>query len=274
MKLITRCPSCGTAFRAQPEQLSAHGGQVRCGHCGEIFDGLAQLVSQEGAGVTSGISSVDLDVGEAARQAEPELLQEEEPSAAPAVQPAEVRPSAPKRARMPRASFVTAREARPKFTLVWSLLALLLALALAAQIAFHFRVEIVERYPDARVYFAVLCEDWGCAIRLPHRPDMMSIESSDLQVDPRREGLIEFNAVVRNRASVSQEYPSLELTLSDEHDQAVLRRVLEPVDYLPARRAADLIRQGIPAGGEIPMRLHFDIDELHATGYRLYLFYH
>jgi predicted Zn finger-like uncharacterized protein len=272
MNLITRCPSCGTAFRAQPEQLSAHGGHVRCGHCGQIFDGLAHLISQDTAGVTSEIESVDLDVGEPTPQAAPELAPQE-PPLPPAPEPANVRVSAANKLRPPR-SFVAGRKARPKYSLVWGLLALLLVLGLAAQIAFYFRVEIVERYPDARIYFAVLCEDLGCTIRLPHRPDMMSIESSDLQADPRREGLIEFNAVLRNRANVAQEYPSLELTLTDEHDQAVLRRVLEPTDYLEARRAADLVGRGIPSGGEASMRLHFDIDELHATGYRLYLFYH
>lgn len=272
MNLITRCPSCGTAFRAQPAQLSAHGGQVRCGHCGEIFDGLAHLVSQDTAPGAGEIATVDLDVGEPTPQAPPELAHDE-PLYSPAPQSADERPSVAKKAR-PTRSFVAGRKERPKFSLVWGLLALLLVLALAAQIAFYLRVEITERYPDARVYFAVLCEDIGCRIRLPHRPDMMSIESSDLQADPRREGLIEFNAVLRNRAGVAQEYPSLELTLTDEHDQAVLRRVLEPADYLEARRATDLVTQGIPAGGESSMRLHFDIDELHATGYRLYLFYH
>ena len=29
MSLVTRCASCGTAFRVQPTQLSARAGQVR-----------------------------------------------------------------------------------------------------------------------------------------------------------------------------------------------------------------------------------------------------
>jgi predicted Zn finger-like uncharacterized protein len=272
MNLITRCPSCGTAFRAQPEQLSAHGGQVRCGHCGQIFDGLSHLVSQDTAGEASEIASVDLDVGEPAMQAAPAFAQEKPPPvAAPRYGGAEV--GIAKKGR-PVRPFVVKRKARPSYSLLWSLLALLLMLALAAQVALMYRVEIADRYPEARVYFATLCADIGCTMRLPHRPDMMSIESSDLQADSRREGLIQFNAVLRNRASAAQEYPSLEVTLTDERDQAVRRRVLEPADYLEARRAADLMAQGIPAGGETSMRLHFDIDEAHATGYRLYLFYH
>ena len=44
MSLITRCPTCATAFRVVPGQLSARGGRVRCGKCGAVFDGIAALV--------------------------------------------------------------------------------------------------------------------------------------------------------------------------------------------------------------------------------------
>ena len=44
MSLVTRCPSCGTAFRVQAAQLAAQSGTVRCGKCGELFNGLAGLV--------------------------------------------------------------------------------------------------------------------------------------------------------------------------------------------------------------------------------------
>ena len=46
MNLTTRCPSCGTAFRVQPAQLSARGGKVRCGKCGNVFDGVTALVAE------------------------------------------------------------------------------------------------------------------------------------------------------------------------------------------------------------------------------------
>src|SRR5438132_12821672 len=41
----TRCPGCKTIFRVTPQQLALRGGQVRCGHCKTVFDGLASLVS-------------------------------------------------------------------------------------------------------------------------------------------------------------------------------------------------------------------------------------
>lgn len=38
MTLITRCPSCGTAFRVRDHQLEARDGRVRCGRCSVVFD--------------------------------------------------------------------------------------------------------------------------------------------------------------------------------------------------------------------------------------------
>jgi hypothetical protein len=98
----------------------------------------------------------------------------------------------------------------------------------------------------------------------------MNIESSDLQADGRREGVIVLNALLKNRASVAQEYPALELTLTDEEKRPVLRRVLTPRDYLDAARVVD---QGIAPGGEVPLRVYLDPGRVRATDYRLYLFY-
>ena len=42
---FTRCPGCKTIFRVTPQQLAMRAGQVRCGHCHTVFDGVAALVS-------------------------------------------------------------------------------------------------------------------------------------------------------------------------------------------------------------------------------------
>ncbi|HXF65563.1 MAG TPA: MJ0042-type zinc finger domain-containing protein, partial [Burkholderiales bacterium] len=45
MSMITRCPSCHTAFRVTPRELQARGGQVRCGRCLTVFDGFSTLAT-------------------------------------------------------------------------------------------------------------------------------------------------------------------------------------------------------------------------------------
>ncbi|SEK99660.1 DUF3426 domain-containing protein [Nitrosovibrio tenuis] len=43
MAFITRCPHCATTFRVTPLHLQAHGGDVRCGRCAQVFNAYSTL---------------------------------------------------------------------------------------------------------------------------------------------------------------------------------------------------------------------------------------
>lgn len=246
MSLVTRCPSCGTAFRAQAAQLAAQSGTVRCGKCGELFNGVAALVEQAEEGL--------------ALEPSPQLGLFD-----PSRRPAE--PSPPEGAPPP---FMV--DARPPRRALWATLTVLALIVLALQVLYRYRAETAAMIPAARAPLAFLCRSVGCEVRLPRRPELMSIDSSELQADGRREGLIALNATIHNRAGFSQDYPSLEVTLTDEADRPVLRRVLMPSDYLDTRARA-LLAQGIAPGSEATVRVLLDTSRTRATGYRLYLFY-
>lgn len=49
MDLTTRCPSCGTVFKAGLQDLQLRKGYIRCVQCAHIFDGYAEVVSESGA---------------------------------------------------------------------------------------------------------------------------------------------------------------------------------------------------------------------------------
>jgi predicted Zn finger-like uncharacterized protein len=167
---------------------------------------------------------------------------------------------------VPLPGFLAGRKPKPRFTLLWSLLALLALTGLAAQAVYQFRTEIAVLLPQARVHLETACEMLDCEVRLPRRAELVSIESSDLQADPSRAGVIVLNALLRNRAPFPQEFPALELTLTDERDQPIVRRVLAAADYAQDKR-------GIAGGAEEAVRVFIDTGRLRATGYRLYLFY-
>jgi predicted Zn finger-like uncharacterized protein len=245
VSLITRCPVCATAFRVQRAQLGARGGKVRCGKCAQIFDGVASLV-EEGVEPLSVEPSPQLGLFDPSRRVS--TVDDD----------------------VPLPAFMADEEPARRATLLWGLLALLAAAALAAQGVHRYRSEIAAQFPGARDSLAAACRLAGCQVLLPRRAGEMNIESSDLQADARREGVIVLNALLKNRATVAQEYPALELTLNDEGERPVLRRVLAPRDYLDAGRA---LEQGIAAGGEVPLRVYLDAGRVRATGYRLYLFY-
>jgi hypothetical protein len=184
--------------------------------------------------------------------------------------------------RLPAPPLKTGNDAPPAFMaeeepvgrrLLWGLLALTAAVALAGQVTYGYRTEIAAFIPSARAPLDAACHLLRCQVPLPRRPELMSIESSDLQAEPRRDGVIVLNAVLRNRATFAQDYPALELTLTDEADRPVLRRVFAPREYLDPARGAPGVAQGISAGAEVSLRIYLDAGRRRATGYRLYLFY-
>lgn len=258
--LVTRCPACGTAFRAQPVQLSARGGRVRCGKCAAVFDGVANLF-EESAAPASNEPSPQLGLFEVGTPAAPSSAGE----------PARSTPR-PALDDEPLPEFLEDEAPPQHYSVVWGLCAFVALVTLAGQLGYHYRTELATLVPQTRPFLVEGCRFLDCVLRLPRRPDLLSIESSDLLTDRRRDNLIVLNAVIRNRAPFAQELPALELTLTDAGDRPLVRRVLRPDDYLAERPAGDR-SPGIPPGAEAVLRVFFDTGNLRATGYRLYLFY-
>jgi len=154
---------------------------------------------------------------------------------------------------------------------VWPfvLAALLLLTALAGQVAHHYRAELAVTTPTLRPLLESLCAALDCEIPLPRHVELVSIEASDLQVDPAHGGALTLSATLKNRAAYAQAWPLLEITLTDVQDNAVLRRVLQPAEYLPTKADPTLF----PPNGEVAIRLWLEAKEVAAAGYRLYVFY-
>lgn len=294
MTLVTRCPACATTFRVLPAQLSARSGRVRCGKCSSVFDGVANLLTEDavaalpdepspqlglfelgqlrdtanhpGTERATPDSGVSIDAG--ATAAKPALEPASETSFQDAPLPS---PGWALQEKVVIPAFLASERPRAAFAVVWALLAILALGALATQAALHFRTEVGVLMPAARTHLESACDMLGCDVKLPRRADLMSIESSDLQADGQRPGVIVLNALLRNRAPFAQEYPDLELTLTDQGDRAVIRRVLRPGEYLQEKRAA--LSLGMSGGVEEAVRIFLETGGIPATGYQLFLFY-
>ena len=151
-----------------------------------------------------------------------------------------------------------------------ALAAVALVVLLAGQAVFHYRDELVARWPAAKPLLAEMCAVAGCMVRPPHEIADLSIQASDLQADPAHKGLLMLTATLRNRAATALAYPHLELALTDAQDQVVVRRALAPAEY--AGGTTD-IASGIPPNGEVAVKLFIDASATTQAGYRLYLFY-
>ena len=166
--------------------------------------------------------------------------------------------------------FNSGRQHRAPRLWIWLPVSTVLLVLLLAQAVFYFRGEVALLFPETKPWLAKLCGDLGCSLPLPHRAELMSIESSDLQGDTANANVMVLTATLRNRAIFPQAHPFLELTLTNVQDQTVARRVLNARDYLPRGAALD---QGFPPGTEVPVKVFLEAEGLKATGYRLYLFY-
>jgi predicted Zn finger-like uncharacterized protein len=145
-----------------------------------------------------------------------------------------------------------------------------LALLLAFQLLYQFRVPLAAGSPAAATMLAGICRLAGCSIGLPAQIDMVTIESSELQALPSSADTFTLVMLLRNRSAVRQQWPYIELTLNDASEAAVARRVITPRDYLPPSQDP---AQGFAPNSEQSARLVMNLAQVKAAGFRAYLFY-
>ncbi|MEW6513357.1 MAG: DUF3426 domain-containing protein [Pseudomonadota bacterium] len=149
----------------------------------------------------------------------------------------------------------------------WAAGSIALLLVVTFHLTYILRTELAVVAPEIRPALVAGCELVGCTVPRPVKPELVGIETSDLA--PEGDGLL-LTAKLKNRAPFEQDFPNLELTLTDTQDEALVRKVLIPADYLPAEQSAE---QGFAARGEVAIRLNLMTDDVPAVGYRLYLFF-
>jgi predicted Zn finger-like uncharacterized protein len=270
----TRCPGCATVFRVTSEQLAMRAGQVRCGQCKTVFDGNAQRVSlapppEPAVALPAAMNEAALGPPTVTLR-DAQALEPPDIAAEPTIGAVPVGAAAI--AYEDRFSPLPALKPRRTRAVLYAAATAFLILLIVAQAIYHFRDAVAAHWPAAQPVLARICDVAGCTIRPLRDPAMsyLSIDASDLQADSAHRGLLILTATLRNRAAWSLAYPYLELTLTDAQDQIVVRRALAPADY--AGGTADLQR-GIPANGEVAVKLFIDASATTQVGYRLYMFY-
>jgi len=284
---FTRCPACKTIFRVTPQQLALRNGQVRCGHCLTVFDGVAGLLSlaprprdehDEPEEEALGPPTVTLRSAHALQPAPAPAGSEATPSEEDELEEdkAGARDQAAAEAAY-AARFSWQKQATKRRVPNWLYASAIpiLVLILAAQALFHFRDAIAAHWPRTKPALASMCAAAGCQLRALQEINGLSIEASDLQADPAHKGLLILAVTIRNRMPYALAYPFLELTLSDvqkvtQQDVVVVRRAFAPHEYLSG--AADL-ESGLAGNSELSVKLFIDASATTQAGYQVYLFY-
>lgn len=272
MALITLCPGCRTTFRVTPTQLKAHGGDVRCGQCGQVFNSFATLITVDESEIGNSSKAANKDLSEEKINASVDvssnpILPDE--SAKPLSYYLRQEPE-PEPATIPDPAYnfdVMLHGKNRREWIIAGMIFLLLSMALAGYV---YRAEI-SAAPGARPVLERLCAIFPCTVPYPQDIALLSIESSDLQVDlENHPGVARLTAIIRNFAPFPQALPALKLTLTDSHDQTVASHLFTANEYLGEEK--DLIR-AIEPDMEINAQIDIKNPGLHATGYRLLLTY-
>jgi predicted Zn finger-like uncharacterized protein len=145
-----------------------------------------------------------------------------------------------------------------------------LLVVLVGQAIYAFRNQISAWLPQTTSLLVTACAQIGCNVGLPAQIESVSIESSELQALIPNQNTFVLNTMLRNRSTISQAWPSIELTLNDANEKAIARRVFSPREYLTP---ANDPKKGFDATSEQQVRVFFELSDLNASGYRVYLFY-
>lgn len=298
MNYITSCPACDTQFLLSTEHLKAHRGKVQCGHCEQIFNAKNRLIeisddihstaeyqasleTQANAPSQTGEEKPISDVLNVVLESVPNLadLTTITESDGPYPHETEITPlSGIKDAYVTETPIVIEDlTTDPKFfknktkISIWVVVLSLLLLILAAlQTVYYLRSKIAAEYPQFKPYLVQACAMLQCEISLPKNLDFFTIDDLDMQEDKNYQNVIRFSSLLINNAQHAQAYPNIELTLTDTADQPVLRKTIQPAEYLAPNTN---VAAGIGPREDVRINLAINVADLAVAGYRVLLVY-
>jgi predicted Zn finger-like uncharacterized protein len=251
--MYTRCPQCQAVHLLDGEKLAKARGLVQCGPCGRTFSALSFLFDEwpsgephrpdSGPGVTLPVLEPAPEPGAGAA--------EQAPEAAPTEPAAETNPDKPPPARDHRIG--------------WRLATALLALVTIVNLAWTFRAPLLNN-PRISAWFNRTGGPQVDERGLLKDPAQIQLVSRDMHTHPTRSGILVLSLTFVNLASAKQEFPQLEVTLTDASNQPVARRRLQPGEYL--RPGAD-IDAGLATDVYLPVLLELGDPGEQAVGFEI-----
>mgnify|MGYP001162886046 FL=1 len=282
--IVTRCPECQIAFRAEPSQLSAAGGLVRCGTCLVVFNAQEYIEQPDSEALNVEYLPYVLDkfedLGGATGQLEEELNNVLDGRLDQAIDheimDAKLASSAENHSKFadmldqlledsitdqvdisnPFALDEALTQPEPESTKskLPAVAALLLALSLLAAALVYVNSARLSLNPQYRSALEVLCQHTQCAIA--EYRDLSEIEVTQFTMlsDPQLPGSIDMQLLMVNRAAYSQRLPGLKILFTDLEQLPVAQRIIPAAEYqLYLPTPGKLMSPG--QGSKIEMRL-------------------
>lgn len=150
---------------------------------------------------------------------------------------------------------------------VLAALAVLLGLALPAQVVWLERERVAAAAPGLKPWLAAVCQPLGCEVGHWRRIEAVRLEGTALV--RLKDGGYRLEVGLNNTASLPVALPALELSLTNARDEVVLRRVILPSEWA---NPTDVL----PPSGTLTLSVNLAVagpDTLATAGYRALVFY-
>lgn len=161
-----------------------------------------------------------------------------------------------------------ARWHHPAVRALLALAAFALAALLVLQVGVQERDRLAASQPQLRPWLAGLCGQIGCRIAPPRQIDAISIDSSSF--NKLRPDAYRLQVTLKNQARTEVAMPALELTLTDNDEQPLVRRVLLPREFVPGHAS---IAAASDWSGAVAVAVVDNSLASRVAGYRLLAFY-
>ena len=276
---ITQCPECHTAFKVSPEHLAVANGWVRCGRCGGVFEALLHLESEDtqeaqaanghdqNAVVANAATQSPTQPAASDIDAFHDSLLSFVPGSLRTNKSSTSDANAHANANANVAATAASNSEQVSTRPVWLwLLAALLTLTGLLQLVLWNRHVLVAQEPALQGLIEGLCAPIGCEWHWPQTLEAVQIENSSFTENA--DGTYRLQLRLKNTQHHAVAMPLLELTLTDERDEVVLRRVFQPQELG--------LKDHMPALRDARSTLNFDLDDNlkpRVMGFRALIFY-
>ena len=233
------CPGCETVYVVRAAMLRDGQGEVRCGTCRTVFNGLDYLVDELPENAPEPTDSAAPDRPASVGDTLPDVLHDDASAQQPDASP-------------------TARH-----TGLWIAAAVLL-LAVAFQYLWFAPRDLAKRFPQVRNVVEQFCLEVGCLARASRAPQRIRMISRDVRAHPRYEGALLVTATFSNTATWAQPFPALRFSLYDVNGQTIAARTFSPAQYLAGVLPADAT---LPPGQPVQVALEMLAPEEAAVSY-------
>ena len=260
--IVTRCPACNIAFRAEPSQLSAATGLVRCGTCLKVFDAKEhqeKIIPDEInidylPYVLDGLEDLNDVTNHLEQQLNNTLSEKLEQEISHEIIDSALANNAENHSKFadmlddlldnsvsdqikipnPFSDDEAATKpieqttVRQKITMAG---VLLLGSFVALIVWAYFNSESLSAKTNYRPALTVLCHYTQCPIAEYSDHNRIQISDFTVSTDPQQPNLINITLLMVNQAT-SQRFPDLDIVFSNQNQQPITKRTITPKEYL------------------------------------------